>query len=158
MTTKKIYGPWIKWDGGECPVPPDTVVEVKLRCGIIESETLADNLYWSHDGDSSDIVEYHSVTEQFDHGIVGHEPPPPPKRYIGLTVNGRAWVLPEPLRVKPAHDEVVWILSIESWPTRWIWYDCEAQNAALAAGQLYATEADVQAWAEFDKWCRGGGV
>ena len=26
-------------------------------------------------------------------------------RTITLTVNGREWVLPEPLRVKPAHDE-----------------------------------------------------
>lgn len=29
MTTK-IYGPWIKWDGGECPVPFNTVVEATL--------------------------------------------------------------------------------------------------------------------------------
>ena len=88
---------------------------------------------------------------------VGHEPPPI-KRTITLTVNGREWVLPEPLRVKPAHDEAVWILSIESWPITWGWYDCKAQNAALAAGQLYATKDDCQAWAEFDKCCRGGGV
>ena len=89
---------------------------------------------------------------------VGHEPPPPPKRTITLTVNGREWVLPEPLRVKPAHGEAVWILSIESLPTTWSWYDCEAQNAALAAGQLYTTKDDCLAWADFDKWCRGGGV
>ena len=88
---------------------------------------------------------------------VGHEPPPI-KRTITLTVNGREWVLPEPLRVKPAHDEAVWILSIESWPITWGWYDCKAQNAALAAGQLYATKDDCLAWAEFDKCCRGGGV
>ena len=24
MTTKQIYGPWIKWHGGNCPVPPAT--------------------------------------------------------------------------------------------------------------------------------------
>ncbi len=29
---------------------------------------------------------------------VGHEPPPPDKRTITLTVNGGVWVLPEPLR------------------------------------------------------------
>ena len=88
---------------------------------------------------------------------VGHEPPPI-KRTITLTVNGREWVLPEPLRVKPAYGEAAWILSIESRPTTWSWYDCEAQNAALAAGQLYATKDDCQAWADFDVWCRGGGV
>ena len=94
---------------------------------------------------------------QADLAGVGHEPPPI-KRTITLTVNGREWVLPEPLRVKPAHDEAVWILSIESWPITWGWYDCKAQNAALAAGQLYATKDDCLAWAEFDKWCRRGGV
>ena len=47
MTTEKIYGPWIKWNGGECPVPPDTLVKVKFR------------------GDG-DIVEYRTVTEQPD--------------------------------------------------------------------------------------------
>ena len=35
MTTKKIYGPWIKWYGGECPVPPDTLVDIKLRSGFV---------------------------------------------------------------------------------------------------------------------------
>ena len=116
---------------------------------------------WARDKDSNDkwdLLHSPLFIRQDVEYYVGHEPPPPIKRTITLTVNGREWVLPEPLRVKPAHDEVVWILSIESWPTRWIWYDCEAQNAALAAGQLYATEADVQAWAEFDKWCRGGGA
>ena len=29
---------------------------------------------------------------------VGHEPPPPDKRTITLTVNGREWVLPEPIQ------------------------------------------------------------
>ena len=33
MTTKKIYGPHIDWNGGECPVLPETLVEVKLRNG-----------------------------------------------------------------------------------------------------------------------------
>ena len=33
MTNKGIYGPWIKWDGGERPVPPETMVKIKLRSG-----------------------------------------------------------------------------------------------------------------------------
>ena len=63
MTTKEIYGPWIKWDGGECPVPFDTIVTVKLRSREI-LEALADNLYWLHDGDNDDIMKYCTVTEQ----------------------------------------------------------------------------------------------
>ena len=66
MTTKKIYGPRIDWNGGECPVPPDASVEVNFRCGIIKQVTPANNYRWSHDGDGLDIVSYHTVTEQPD--------------------------------------------------------------------------------------------
>ena len=66
MTTEKIYGPWIKWDGGECPVPPDASVEVNFRCGIIKQVAPAKNYRWSHDGDGLDIVSYHIATEQPD--------------------------------------------------------------------------------------------
>ena len=64
MTTEKIYGPRIKWHGGECPVPPDTRVKVKFRCGVPESEDRAGNYLWNHDGVDFDIVEYCTVTEQ----------------------------------------------------------------------------------------------
>ena len=66
MTTEKIYGPWIKWDGGECPVPPDASVEVNFRCGIIKQVAPAKNYRWSHDGDGLDIVSYRTVTEKAD--------------------------------------------------------------------------------------------
>ncbi len=66
MTTKKICGPWIKWNGGECPIPLRTVVEVKLRCGIIREAELAENYNWYHFDHRSDIVEYRTVTEQAD--------------------------------------------------------------------------------------------
>ena len=65
MTTEKIYGPWIKWHGGERPVPPDTRVQAKLRYGTV-GETLTADLYWNHDDDGADIVEYRAVTEQAD--------------------------------------------------------------------------------------------
>ena len=64
MTTKKIYGPWIKWHGGACPVPPDTVVKVKCRSGKVLEPRLAYRYSWSHIDSNSDIVEYHTVTEQ----------------------------------------------------------------------------------------------
>ena len=68
MTTKKIYGPWIKWHGGECPVPPDTKVKVKLRYGGA-LEALAGSYYWHHDvddDDDGDIVSYCVAAEQPD--------------------------------------------------------------------------------------------
>ena len=66
MTTKKIYGPFIKWHGGECPVPPETMVEVKLRKGVLGQEGRAGRYFWKHDGEDDDIVEYRTVIEQPD--------------------------------------------------------------------------------------------
>lgn len=66
MTTKKIYGPWVKWHGGACPVPPDTVVKVKCRSGKVLEPRLAYRYSWKHIDSNGDIVEYHTVTEQPD--------------------------------------------------------------------------------------------
>ena len=66
MTTKKIYGPWIKWHGGECPVPSDTLVEVKLRSGTVLGPYRAFRYGWNHLDRGGDIVEYRTVTEQAD--------------------------------------------------------------------------------------------
>lgn len=68
MTTKKIYGPWIKWHGGECPVPPDTLVKVKLREMYVLGPRPAGKYIWNYDDDDDDgdIVEYCVVLEQAD--------------------------------------------------------------------------------------------
>lgn len=65
MTTKKIYGPWIEWHGGECPVSPETLVEIRYRNGVVGLAYAADR-WWRHDIGSGDIVEYRIVTEQAD--------------------------------------------------------------------------------------------
>ena len=64
MTT--IASPWIKWNGGESPVPRDQEVMVKLRSGKVLEPRLAYRYSWSHLDSNSDIVEYHTVTEQPD--------------------------------------------------------------------------------------------
>lgn len=66
MTTKKIYGPWIDWNGGESPVPPDTRVEVKCRSGKVLKPRLAYRYRWKHIDSNGDIVKYRAVTEQPD--------------------------------------------------------------------------------------------
>lgn len=38
---------WIQWDGGECPVAPDAMVMVEMRCEAKE-ERQADQLRWTH--------------------------------------------------------------------------------------------------------------
>ncbi len=64
MTTKKLYGPWIKWHGGECPVPPNTKVVLKLRNGNVLGTRRATVYRWRHVNDGGDIVEYCTAIEQ----------------------------------------------------------------------------------------------
>lgn len=66
MTTKKIYSPWIEWHGGECPVPSDTMVKIKLRSGHVGGQVFAGHCVWEHHNYHTDIVEYHTITDQAD--------------------------------------------------------------------------------------------
>ena len=58
MTTKKIYGPWIKWAGGERPVPPETMVKIKLRSGHVTGPVFAAHCEWKRHNHHADIVEF----------------------------------------------------------------------------------------------------
>ena len=57
---------WIKWNGGECPVHPDTVVDVKLRSGHTEYKTTNKFLCWRRMVDGTeypyDVIAYRIVT------------------------------------------------------------------------------------------------
>ena len=91
---------------------------------------------------------------------VGHEPPPPDKRTITLTVNGKEWVLPEPM-TDDAQRRFYYISeanSVQAGSKGNDYYDNLRTHIKLNGGSIYATEADAQAWADFDKWCRGGGA
>ena len=66
MTTRKIYSPWIKWHGGERPVPRDTLVKIKMRDGGVLGPGYAASFLWCHGHGTGDIVEYRTVTEQAD--------------------------------------------------------------------------------------------
>ena len=66
MTTEKIYGPWIKWGGGECPVPPKTLVKIKLRSGHVTGPVFAAHCEWKRHNHHADIVEFCTITEQPD--------------------------------------------------------------------------------------------
>ena len=52
---------WIEWDGGDCPVPADTRVEVRLCCGP-EFKDVAESLRWDRRGEG-DIVAYRVVRD-----------------------------------------------------------------------------------------------
>ena len=67
MKTKKIYGPWIKWHGGECPVPSDTKVGLRFRSGETKTGYSADDYSWCQGlNDPDDIMEYCVAIEQAD--------------------------------------------------------------------------------------------
>lgn len=51
---------WIEWGGGECPVPPDTVVLYRMRDGE-EDECRAGKLRWHFVSDIGDIIAYKVV-------------------------------------------------------------------------------------------------
>lgn len=111
MTTKKIYGPWIKWHGGECPVPPDTVVEVTRRSGAVLGPGRAAGFLWCHrDLCSGDIIKYRTITEQPDLDaaeqlLLAHSytviPPAKPLTFEDVT----------PMTEAPPDGTVYWVVS-----------------------------------------------
>lgn len=55
---------WIKWNGGECPVEGDVLVEAKFRDGEESYERKARDWYWDHDGGDIDIIAYRLHEEE----------------------------------------------------------------------------------------------
>lgn len=53
---------WIEWNGGECPVQPDTLVEYVERSGEI-CTVPAGFCSWKHFGRSYDIIKYQVIPE-----------------------------------------------------------------------------------------------
>ena len=49
---------WIDWHGGECPVPKNALVDVKLRDNWVDECSSADNWQWKHFGNHTDIIAY----------------------------------------------------------------------------------------------------
>ena len=114
MTTKKIYGPWIKWNGGERPVPPDTVVTVQMRSGKTLGPNCASAYLWNHADRPVDIVKYHVVTEQADLDVAekllrenGYTVTPPAKPLTFEDV--------VPMTEAPPEGTVYWVVSALHW-------------------------------------------
>lgn len=64
---KKAKRPWIKWEGGECPVPKGTLIDVKYRdghkqkgcpAGPTPGEFERNASFWGNAGAPSDIIAY----------------------------------------------------------------------------------------------------
>ena len=54
---------WIEWSGGECPVPPHTMVEVRYQDGSTD-HWLSHTVNWDQEGTSADIVAYRVVEQK----------------------------------------------------------------------------------------------
>lgn len=56
-------GEWIEWSGGECPVPPGKIVDLKLRKGSITTNYPAGSAQWDHrsEDNDTDIMAYRVV-------------------------------------------------------------------------------------------------
>ena len=140
MTTKKIYGHCIKWDGGERPVPPEAKVEVELRGGAVR-EARAGDYYWDHYDDDGDIVSYRTITEQPDLEAAeqllrtnGYTVTPPAKP---LTFEDAG-----PMTEAPPEGTWYWVVQpfIEDGVDSFCWDDDEADQYALRRRIAYLNQ------------------
>jgi hypothetical protein len=49
---------WLEWNGGDCPLDADAVLDIKMRDGETELNQRAGWYYWVHNNDDGDIVSY----------------------------------------------------------------------------------------------------
>ena len=108
MTTKKIYGPWIKWAGGERPVPPETMVKIKLRSGHVTGPVFAAHCVWERHNHHTDIVEYCVTASELDAAeqmlrANGYTITPPAKPLTFEDV--------KPMTEAPPEGTVYWVVS-----------------------------------------------
>jgi len=59
LTLAQLADGWVPWNGGECPVEPESVPFYIIRKdGEISNDSTANRLAWEHRGSISDIVAY----------------------------------------------------------------------------------------------------
>lgn len=61
---------WYGWNGGECPVHPDTVVRVSFKAppeeyqaNPFKGDSRAGDIAWYHDGCNDDVVAFRVIKE-----------------------------------------------------------------------------------------------
>lgn len=55
---------WIEWGGGECPIKPGDICDIKCRDGEFFRRLEDYQLDWKHDGTPADIIAYRIIPEQ----------------------------------------------------------------------------------------------
>lgn len=83
---------WIKWDGGkECPVHPDTVVEVALRLDAKKLTSHAWKLNWEHHWWEDDVMAYRVVQEASEAAPAAAKAEPAKPNHTGRKRCGDCW-------------------------------------------------------------------
>lgn len=80
-------GEWHEWHGGECPVHPQSVVDVMLRDCVKPGVRLGRSWNWRHEVSIGDIVSFRVVTPYVEPEPVA----PPAKRRKWWIVGGKAF-------------------------------------------------------------------
>ena len=63
----KVGGEWIEHHGGECPVPANTLIDVRWRNVIGPENPICAGKYgWAHTGGAWDIIAYRIHDPDFD--------------------------------------------------------------------------------------------
>ena len=157
MTTKKIYEPWIKWDGGECPVPRDQKVTVKLRNGSVRGPGRAVSYQWGYHGDDDDgdIMEYCVAASEIDAAeqmlrANGYTviPPAKPLTFDDVT----------PLTEAPQKGTWYWVIQpfISRGVEAFIWVGDEYDLAALRHRMAYLNQEHALIAAQYIFGLKGG--
>lgn len=59
----KSKNKWIRWEGGDCPVAPETKVHVKFRDNAISKNYFARSWLWDRGNEEADIIAYKVVKD-----------------------------------------------------------------------------------------------
>ena len=68
--TEYVTGQFYGWNGGECPVHPETVVEVWFRGQSSQSALKASYLEWEHGNSTGDIVCFKVITPYVEPKVI----------------------------------------------------------------------------------------
>lgn len=61
MVDPKRASSWRGWRGGDCPVSPEQIVEVRFRDGTMSLPVAAGELDWTRYDDGADVVRYRAA-------------------------------------------------------------------------------------------------
>lgn len=109
-------GGWIEWPGGACPVPPDTMVEVRFRSGTGSKPIQALTAHWirwpnaagTYSASPTDVVAYrvvksHHLKDTWYSWSGGENPCVPYNRQVEIELRGRSFVSTTADKVYWAH-------------------------------------------------------